>query len=100
VVVENAPVYVNPYLALQERLLAVYEPSVWEQSAKILKFAELGYRRPSDQLDAMLALVLADLSILVKAIFLGSLPANMLDHVQQGTELLSYQQLAARADSI
>jgi len=99
-VVENAGVYANPYVALRERLLAVYEPSVWEQSAKLLKFTELGDRRPSDQLDAMLSLVPADLSILVKAIFLGSLPADMRDHVQQGAELLSYQQLAARADSI
>jgi len=99
-VVENAGVYANPYVALRERLLAVYEPSVWEQSAKLLKFAELGDRRPSDQLDAMLALVPGDLSVLVKAIFLGSLPADMRDHVQQGAELLSYQQLAARADSI
>jgi len=99
-VVENAGVYANPYVALRDRLLAVYEPSVWEQSAKLLRFAELGDRRPSDQLDAMLALVPADLSILVKAIFLGSLPADMHDHVQQVTEMLSYQQLAARADSI
>jgi len=87
-------------VAVRDRLLAVYEPSVWEQSAKLLKFAELGDRRPSNQLDAMLSLVPADLSILVKVIFLGSLPADMPDHVQQGVELLSYQQLAARADSI
>jgi len=83
-VLEIAGVYANPYMVLRERLLAVYEPSVWELSAKLLKFAELWARRPSDQLDAMLALVRADLSILVKAIFLESLPVDMRDHMQQG----------------
>jgi len=51
-------------------------------------------------MDAMLALVPNNLSVLVKAIFLGSLPVEMGGHVQQGAELLSYQQLAASGDSI
>jgi len=38
--------------------------------------------------------------VLVKAIFLGSLPKEMQDHVQQGTEFQCYQQLAARGDRI
>jgi len=42
----------------------------------------------------------ADLSVLVKAAFPGRLPADMRDHVQRGAEVLSYQQLAARADEI
>jgi len=48
----------------------------------------------------MLALLPGDLSLLVKVSFLGNFPADMRDHVQEGAELLSYQQLAARADSI
>jgi len=78
----------------------VYQPSVWQEAAQLLQLKELGDRRPSDQMDAMLALVPNELSVLVKAIFLGSLPVEMRDHVQQGAEMLSYQQLAARADSI
>jgi len=99
-VVENAQAFQNPYVALRERLMAVYQPSVWQEAAQLLQMKELGDRKPSDQMDAMLALVPNDLSVLVKAIFLGSLPVEMRDHVQQGAEMLSYQQLAARADSI
>jgi len=80
--------------------MVVYQPSVWQGAAQLLQIKELGDRRPSDQMDAMLALVPNDLSVLVKAIFLSSLPVEMRDHVQQGAELLSYQQLAAKADSI
>jgi len=47
----------------------------------------------------MLALLPVDLSVLVKAAFLGNLPADLRDHIQEGAELLSYQQLAARGDS-
>jgi len=79
--VENAGAFANPYVLLQERLLAVYKPSVWQQAAELLKFKELGDRRPSDQLDSMLALVPQDLTVLVKVIFLGSLPTEMWDHV-------------------
>jgi len=52
-VVENAGAFVNPYVSLRKHLLEVYEPSVWQQAAELLKFKELGDRRPSDQLDAM-----------------------------------------------
>jgi len=99
-VVENAGAFQNPYVALRERLMEVYQPSIWQEAAQLLQMKELGDRKPSDQMDAMLALVPNDLSIVIKAIFLGSLPVEMRDHVQQGAERLSYQQLAARADSI
>lgn len=99
-VVENAGAYQIPYVALRERLLAVYQPSVGKQAAELLKYKELWDRRPSDQLDAMLALVPEDLTVLVKKNFLGSLLMELRNPVQQGAELLSYQQLAERADSI
>jgi len=99
-VIENPAVYQDPYVALRNRLLEVYEPSVWQQAAEFLKHGELGDRRPSDMMDEMLALLPADLNVLVKAAFLGRLPADMRDHVQRGAEVLSFQQLAARADEI
>jgi len=99
-VVENPDAFQDPYLALRGRLLEVYQPSTWQLAAEFLQHKDLGDRKPSDLLDEMLALLPADLTILVKAAFLGRLPADMRDHVQQGAELLSYQQLAARADEI
>jgi len=38
--------------------------------------------------------------VLVKAAFFGRLPADMSEHIQQGVEMVSYQQLAARADEV
>jgi len=99
-VIENPLAFRDPYLALRARLLEVYQPSVWQQSAEFLKGGELGDRKPSDMLDEMLSLLPGDLTILVKAAFLGCLPPEMREHVQQGAELLSYQQLAARADEV
>jgi len=99
-VVDNPGAFRDPYLALRARILEVYQPSAWQMAAEFLKPKELGDRRPSDMMDEMLALLPDDLSVLVKAAFLGNLPADMRDHVQEGAEQLSYQQLAARADSI
>jgi len=99
-VVENPFAFQDPYLALRARLLEVYQPSVWQQAAEFLRGGELGARKPSDLMDEMLSLLPEDLSLLVKAAFLGRLPAEMREHIQQGAEALSYQQLAARADSI
>jgi len=99
-VIENPDMFRDPYLALKHRLLEVYQPSVWQLAAEFLQHKELGDCKPSDMLDEMLALLPADLTVLVKAAFLGRLPADMRKHVQQGAEAYSYQQLAARADEI
>jgi len=99
-VVESPQLFRDLYLALRERLIEVYQPSAWQMAAEFLRLKELGDRRPPDLLDEMLALLPADLTVLVKATFLGNLPADLRDHVQEGAELLSYQQLAARADTM
>jgi len=99
-IVDAPGLFRDPYLALRTRILEVYQPSVWQMAAEFLQGKELGDMRPSDMMDEMLALLPQDLSLLVKASFLGRLPADMRDHVQEGAEHLSYQQLAARADTI
>jgi len=76
-VVENPDAFQDPYLALRGRLLEVYQPSTWQLAAEFLQHKDLGDRKPSDLLDEMLALLPADLMILVKAAFLGRLPADM-----------------------
>jgi len=99
-VVENPMVFRDPYLALRTHHMEVYQPSIWQQAAEFLKGGELGARKPSDMLDEMLSQLLEDLTVLVKAAFLGRLLADMREHVQQGAEMASYQQLAARADVV
>jgi len=99
-IVDAPGLFRDPYLALRMRILEVYQPSVWQMAAEFLQGKELGDMRLSDMMDEMLALLPQDLSLLVKASFLGRLPADMRDHVQEGAEHLSYQQLAARADTI
>jgi len=101
-IVEAPDAYRDPYRALKARIMEVYQPSTWKLAAEFLKVEGLGARRPLDMMDEILVLLPpnGDLSLLVKASFLGRLPANMRDHVQEGAELLSYQQLAARADTI
>jgi len=101
-IVEAPGAYRDPYGALRARIMEVYQPSAWKLAAEFLRGEVLGDRHPSDMMDQILALLPpnGDLSLLVKASFLGRLPADMRDHVQEGAELLSYQQLAARADTI
>lgn len=99
-VIEQPENFLDPYAALRSRLLEVYEKSQWQKAAELLRAGELGDRKPSTLMDELLTLVPGDLNILVKAAFLGRLPVSMRDHVQQGAEDLSFQELAAKADAI
>lgn len=101
-VVDNPEMLADPYAALRARLIEVYQPDVWESYAKLLHFRELGDQKPSQLMDAMLALLPpADQpGGLFKAIFLDRLPSDMRDHVQHRAEAMTCQQLATFADTI
>ena len=92
----------NPYLALRARLFEIYEPDEWESAARLLHMRELGDMKPSQLMDAMLALLPEDESpgVLFKAVFLARLPGDMRDHVQAHARRLGPQELAHLADTI
>ncbi len=45
----------QPYQALKQRLLKVFQPDQWEAVHSLLHYRELGDLKPSQLMDAMLA---------------------------------------------
>jgi len=97
-IVEHPENFLNPYLALKQRLLEIYQMDPWECCSRLLHFRELGDWKPSQMMDAML--VLHKPEHLFKSIFLARIPADMRDHVQREAERLDCRELAAYADTI
>jgi len=97
-IVENPDLCADPYGALKARLLEAFQIDPWESCARLLHFRELGEMRPSEMMDAMLALHKPE--HLFKSIFLQRLPSDMRDHVQKEASRLDCRELAAYADSI
>jgi hypothetical protein len=92
----------DPYVALRTRLFEIYEPDEWECAARLLHMRELGDMKPSQLMDAMLALLPDDEvpGVLFKSVFLARLPSDMRDHVQAHARRLPPQELAHLADTI
>jgi len=90
----------DPYLAIKNRLLEIYQPSKWANVAAILSFKELGGMQPSQLMDELLALHPdgEEPGTLFKGIFLARLPQDMRDHVQGRADDLTCQELAKFAD--
>jgi hypothetical protein len=72
----------DPYEQLEEKLTASYQKSPWQRTFKLLDMPDLGDRRPSVLMDAMLTLLPDDVepNRLFLALFLRRLPADLRDH--------------------
>jgi hypothetical protein len=74
----------NAYTELKERLLSSFKPSKWEQVSKLLHFPDLGDRRPTALMDAMLATLPTGASsncVLFQGIFLERMPDYIRTHL-------------------
>jgi hypothetical protein len=85
----------NPYEQLEEKLTISFQKSPWQRTFELLDMPDLGDRRPSVLIDAMLALLPDDVepNRLFLALFLCRLPADMSDH-------LAAQDLKTPADMV
>ena len=73
----------DPYEQLEAKLTASYQKSPWQRTFELLDMPDLGDRRPSVLMDAMLALLPDDVepNRLFLALFLCRLPADLRDHL-------------------
>ena len=92
----------DPYRLLKDRLIELHTPSVMELMNSIIWQPELGGRRPSELMEAMLALlpVGEQPGLLFKAHFIHKLPADMKDRVALEVQRLEPRALAALADQL
>jgi len=67
-IIEAPAVYRDPYAALRDRILQVYQPSAWQMAAEFLQAKELGDRRPSDMMDEMFFSRLT-ITLLIKTVY-------------------------------
>lgn len=101
-VLNAADTAADPFGELRKRLVDLCTPSKLDQINSIIWGAELGGRRPSELMDAMLAALPpgeAD-GLLFKGHFLHRLPADIRDQVAVQWEELPSQKLAEFADAI
>jgi hypothetical protein len=91
----------DPYEQLEEKLTASFQKSPWQRTFELLDMPELGDRRPSVLMDAMLALLPEDVppNRLFLALFLRRLPADMRDHLA-AQDLLAPVAMAAAANRL
>jgi len=94
--------FADPYLALKDRLLEIYQPSKWADAPSILTFKELGGMQLSQLMDKLLALHPAneEPGTLFKVVFLSRLPQDMRDHIQSRADELTCQELARWANHL
>jgi hypothetical protein len=73
----------DPYEQLKDKLTTSYQKSPWQRTFELLDMPDLGDRRPSVLMDAMLALLPDDIkpNRLFLALFLCRLPTEMRDHL-------------------
>ena len=93
---------VDPYNLLKNRLVELFTPSIMERLNSIIWQPELGGRRPSELMEAMLALLPPgeQPGLLFKAHFLHRLPNDMRDRVALEITTLEPRALAALADQL
>lgn len=92
----------DPYEELKARLMALYTPRALQQINKVIYGPELGGRRPSQMMEAMLALLPTgeQAGLLFKGHFLARLPADMQDQVAVHFERMTARELAEFADHL
>ena len=92
----------DPYRALKIWLLDLFTPKLLDQCQKIIHGGELGDRRPSQLMEAMLALLppREPDGMLFKTHFINRLPLDIHDHVMAGGFTLSSREMAAVADNL
>jgi hypothetical protein len=92
----------DPYQLLKGRLVELFTPSVMEQLNGIIWQPELGGRRPSEMMEAMLALLPPgeQPGLLFKAHFIHRLPVEMRERVALGLQGTEPRALAALADEL
>jgi hypothetical protein len=97
----RAGVVDDPYEQLEEKLTASYQKSPWQRTFELLNMPDLGDRRPSVLIDAMLALLPDDVepNRLFLALFLRRLPADMRDHLA-AQDLKTLAAMAAAANRL
>jgi len=92
----------DPYTALKDRLLTSFKPSKWEQVSKLLHFPDLGDRRPTALMDAMLATLPAGASsdcVLFQGIFLERMPDYIRTHLSL-PKFETAREMAVMADAL
>jgi hypothetical protein len=91
----------DPYKQLEQRLTASYAKSKWQLAYSLIDHPDLGDRRPSVMMDAMLALLPPEESpgTLFLAHFLRRLPQDMRDQLA-ALDLDLPAKMVARADKI
>lgn len=73
----------DPYKQLKRRLVKSFAPSKWQQIFLLLHHPDIGDRRPSHLMDAMLALLPEGETpgLIFQGLFLERLPQDMRDHL-------------------
>ena len=93
----------DPYNTLKERLVEIYTPSDLDMGFRLLHSPELGDRRPSAMMEAMLAMLPPgeQEGILFRCIFISRLPSDIADLVTaKAKKKLTARQLASYADDL
>ena len=101
-VMQTARATADPYGLLRGRLVELFTPNIMERLNSIIWQPELGGRRPSELMEAMLALLPQNEQpgLLFKAHFLHRLPADMRDRVAMEIETMEPQAMATLADRL
>jgi hypothetical protein len=91
----------DPYEQLEAKLMASYQKSSWQKTFELLDMPDLGDRRPSALMDAMLALLPVDVppNRLFLALFLRRLPEDMRNHLA-AQDLATPEAMAAAANRL
>jgi hypothetical protein len=91
----------DPYEQLEAKLTASYQKSPWQKTFELLDMPDLGDRRPSALMDAMLALLPEDVppNRLFLALFLRRLPEDMRNHLAP-QDLATPKGMAAAANRL
>jgi hypothetical protein len=91
----------DPYEQLEAKLTASYQKSPWQKTFELLDMPDLGDRRPSALMDAMLALLPEDVppNRLFLALFLRRLPEDMRNHLA-AQDLSTPEAMAAAANRL
>jgi hypothetical protein len=91
----------DPYEQLEAKLTASFQKSPWQKTFELLDMPDLGDRRPSALMDAMLALLPEDVppNRLFLALFLRRLPEDMRNHLA-AQDLATPEAMAAAANRL
>ena len=91
----------DPYEQLKNRLVKSFRPSKWQKIFSLLHHPDIGDRRPSHLMDAMVALLPEGeaTGLIFQGLFLERLPQDMRDHLTT-KEFTSVRLMADYADQL